>query len=1020
MKIFPLLLLLLTIAVKGIAQPVVGSWLNTGPVPFPINVSGQVNGMGRVSQIKFHPSNPAKIYAVSSSGGLFITNDTGKTWAPTAGTEVLPTTACSAVCIDYTNDNILYLSTGDQNYYSDWYGIYKSTDGGLTWNPSNTGIGTRMCVEIIMDPANHNNLIAATDDGIWKTTNAGALWTETLDSGALKSMKQRPGSNQVLYAATGTNFFKSTDMGNTWALITSGVSVPSGNEGIRIAVTPADTNIVYLGTTGGYGQILKSTDGGNSFAGIYSSSTQCIVCYDSTVTSGSQGYYNFNLTVNPTNASELLLGSHCVWRSTDGGLTWSWRTQWWNQIHTDMHDLEFDPYYPSMRFNANDGGVWLSFDTLATYWTPRCDGLSATEMYHAAQSPVNRQLVSAGTQDNGELFYDGQWKCNRGGDWGARCGIDYSNKCTVYYDNGNRRDLAPLGGDYSYNAPFTTTPEFHIEFPTLLQNTAFIATDSIWITRNIHTPTPAWNFLYFTGVPIKAIAACKADSNVFYAVTNNNHVIRWDNVLSASPSYTTLSTPAATNVMASITTDKYNPNIVFLSCGNTIYRSLNKGVSWTNITSTLPAYNILKIIADDYSPAQRLFVSAGSYVYYKDSTTTTWTLTNGLPTVAQITDMMVYNDSTSASILRLSTYGRGAWECDIQAHMPPSGSLTSTKQYLCPGDTIRYYKSTYGNISSFSWSFPGGTPATSTLDSPLVAYPATGTYSAYLDLTGLYGSDTVTRVSYINVSNGTASPVTEGFEGATFPPAQWTQMSQSGAYWQQTTAAGGYGLSAQSILFDNYNVDAGGKHDRIITPKLDLTSATAAQVKFDVAYSYYPGYRDTLIVEVSTDCGRTFTPIYLKDTTWLATAPDTTNLFIPSSAQWRTDSISLSAFLGNSIEIAFDNVGHYGQELYIDNVNISIYTPTSVAQVSPDEKQMSVFPNPTNGLLTINAEGLGGNSVIITCQNLLGTTLLHKTATANNGKLNTSLDLSALPKGIYLVRVQEAAGASMVRKVVLQ
>ena len=809
MKIFRLLLLLLTIVAKGsLAQPVVGSWLNTGPVPFPINVSGQVNGMGRVSQIKFHPSNPGKIYAVSASGGLFITTDTGRTWAPTAGSEVLPTTGCSAVCIDYTNDNIIYLSTGDQNYYSEWYGMYKTTNGGLTWNPANTGIGTRMSVEIIMDPTNNNNLIAATDDGIWKTTNAGASWTETLDSGALKSMKLKPGSNHILYAATGTHFFISNDMGTTWSIITSGVTVPAGNEGIRIAVTPADSNIVYLGTTDGYGEILKSTDGGNTFTNIYSSTTQCIVCYDSTITSGSQGYYNFNLTVNPTNANELLLGSHCVWRSTDGGLTWSWRTQWWNQIHTDMHDLEFDPYDVNIRFNANDGGVWASTDPLATTWQPWCNGLSATEMYHGAQSPVNRQLISAGTQDNGELYYDGQWKCNRGGDWGARCGIDYSNTCTVYYDNGNRRNLAPLGGDYSYNAPFTTTPEFHIEFPVLLQNTAFVATDSIWMTRDIHSTTPTWNFIYFTGVPIKAIAACKADSNIFYAITNNNHVIRWDNVLTTPHTYATLSTPAATNVMASITTDKYNPNVVYLSCGSTIYRSVNKGVSWTNITSTLPAYNILKIIADDYSPTQRLFVCAGSYVYYKDSTTTSWTLSSGLPTVAQITDMMVYNDSTSASILRLSTYGRGAWECDIQAHMPPSGALTSTKQYLCPGDTIRYYKSTYGNLSSFLWSFPGGIPSTSTLDSPLVVYPGAGTYNAYLDLTGLYGNDTVTRVSYINVSNGSTSPVTEGFEGAISPPAGWNQLSQSGLMWQQTTAAGGYGLSAHSIMFDNFNNDA--------------------------------------------------------------------------------------------------------------------------------------------------------------------------------------------------------------------
>src|SRR5271166_1112509 len=80
---------------------VAGSWSNTGPVQFPVNVSGQVNGMGRVCQLKFHPSNPAKMYAITSSGGLYISNDTGTTWAVTPGTDALPNTQTSSVCIDY-------------------------------------------------------------------------------------------------------------------------------------------------------------------------------------------------------------------------------------------------------------------------------------------------------------------------------------------------------------------------------------------------------------------------------------------------------------------------------------------------------------------------------------------------------------------------------------------------------------------------------------------------------------------------------------------------------------------------------------------------------------------------------------------------------------------------------------------------------------------------------------------------------------------------------------------------------
>lgn len=1006
---------------QSLAQSV-GNWRNTGPIQFPVNETGQVDGMGRVSQIKFHPSNPAKIYAVSSSGGLFVTTDTGNTWAPTPGTELLPTTACASVCIDYTNDSILYLSTGDQNYYDDWYGIYKTTNGGITWSPANTSIGGRMAVEIIMDPLNHNTLIAATDDGIWKTTDGGATWTETLSSLAFKSMKQRPGSAHVLYAATGSLFYKSNDMGSSWTNITSGISVPTGNEGIRIAVTPADTNIVFLGTTGGYGIIMKSTDGGATFSTIYSSTSQCIVCYDSTITSGSQGYYNFNLNVNPSNPNELLLVSHCVWRSVDGGNTWSWRTQWWNQVHTDMHDIAFDPYDLTKRFNANDGGVWLSQDTLATYWVPKSTGLSATEMYHAAQSPIDRQMISAGTQDNGEMYYDGIWKCNRGGDWSPRCGIDYLGNNTVYYEYGYRRNLSPLGGDYTYNPPFTTTPEFNIEFLSSMHNTAFVATDSVWRSMNISADSPSWTFLVTTGENVMAIASCKADSNILYVVTNDGYLLRSDNALAATPSFTTLSAPAATNVSASITTNKHNSNIVYLSCGNTIYRSVNKGVSWTNITYTLPSINIFKVISDDYSSTERLFVCEGSYVYYKDNTTTTWTLTTGLPTIMQITDMMIYNDSTSASILRLSTYGRGAWECNIENNLPPSGSFSANQLYICPGDTVRYQKNLYGNITSFSWSFPGGTPATSVSDSPVVVYATPGVYNATLTVFGTFGNDTIIHTTYINVSKGTIAPIVEGFEESFFPPSpEWVLKSQSGTNWQQTPAAGGYGLSAHSMIFDNFDNDGGGHHDRILLPKVDLTYATAAYIKFDVAYSYYPGYRDTLEVDISTDCGNSFSTIYLKDTDLLATAPDTTASFIPTATEWRTDSISLNAFLGNGIQLAFDNVGHYGQNIYIDNVNIKVTIPPNLSseQISKAGK-ITVYPNPATNEITIAGDGINGNKVTVTCYNILGVPIAHKTEYLNNGILNTILNVANLPRGLYEIRVQSETSESFIEKVVLQ
>lgn len=107
------------------------SWKQTGPVNFPVNVSGQINGIGRVTQIKFHPSLPNKLYVTSASGGLFNSNDNGNSWT-LMGTDKFPAAACASLCVDYTDDNIIYLSTGDPNYYGTDFGIYKTTNAGAT------------------------------------------------------------------------------------------------------------------------------------------------------------------------------------------------------------------------------------------------------------------------------------------------------------------------------------------------------------------------------------------------------------------------------------------------------------------------------------------------------------------------------------------------------------------------------------------------------------------------------------------------------------------------------------------------------------------------------------------------------------------------------------------------------------------------------------------------------------------------------------------------------------------------
>ena len=373
MRSILLLCIIFTLTVdNAFAQNAIGNWTNLGPVNYPLTGNnGYIGliGIGRTNQVKFHPTDSLKMYAVTTTG-LFISNNNGQNWT-TTGADQLPEGRTASVCIDYTNDSILYLGTGDPAYYIRSYGIWKSIDAGVTWNPIDSNIGYRLAMEIIMSPVNHNILVAATDDGIWKTTNGGIGWTETRVGGYFGDLKQKPGSNTILYASTDSAFFKSTDFGSTWTQITNGVSFPAYTNATRLAVSTADTNVVYLATTAPtysspgnpISVVLRSGDGGQSFTTVYDSAGQCLVCYGAAGAS-CQSQYNIGLGANPQNANEVVLVSQYIWRSTDGGHTWTWTITNTDHIHVDKRQIIFNPHNNNQRFCATDGGLFVTTDSL--------------------------------------------------------------------------------------------------------------------------------------------------------------------------------------------------------------------------------------------------------------------------------------------------------------------------------------------------------------------------------------------------------------------------------------------------------------------------------------------------------------------------------------------------------------------------------------------------------------------------------------------------------------------------------
>lgn len=262
----------------------------------------------------------------------------------------------------------------------------------------------------------------------------------------------------------------------------------------------------------------------------------------------------------------------------------------------------------------------------------------------------------------------------------------------------------------------------------------------------------------------------------------------------------------------------------------------------------------------------------------------------------------------------------------VPPNTAPVANFTATPTNACPGQTVQFTNTTTGNATSYSWQFTGGTPSSSTAQNPTVTYAAPGTYNVSLTATGPNGSNTKTSNAYITVAAASSLPLVQGFETTPFPPAGWSLVNGDNSYtWGRTTSASGFGGSVASAYMDMYNYATKGQLDWLITPAYNFTGVANARVKWDYAYANVTtaGYYDTLMVYYSTNCGATWTQLWKKGGTQLNTAPATAYAFIPTSGQWRRDSVNLTNLSGQAnVKFAFVTNNQYGNYLFLDNVNI--------------------------------------------------------------------------------------------------
>ncbi|MDP1622076.1 MAG: PKD domain-containing protein [Bacteroidales bacterium] len=763
-------------AFKRSARSATGSWVSMGPADIPAPGPAGYEGLGRLNVVAFHPSDPNRIYVGAPAGGMWQSTDGGNSWA--THTDTLPTLGVSAILVDYSNPDKILIGTGDRDAGdAPGLGIFKSMNGGLSWAPSTTGMGNKTVGRLIQHPANALIMLAATNGGVYRSTDGGTTWTSA-QSGNFKDIHFKPDNPDIVYAAAGADFYRSINNGTSFVKISNGLT--SGQRGV-IAVTAANPDYVYFmqsNSSSGFKGLYRSTDAGLTFT-TRSTAPNIMDWSCNGSATGGQGWYDLALASDPLNAETIYAGGVNVWKSTNGGTTWVINSHWYGgcsvpAVHADCHFLGFSPVDGKL-YAGNDGGCYVSADG-GTSWTDRTVGMTIGQIYKLGQSATVRDKVINGFQDNGTYtFTPTGWVATGGGD-GMECAVDWGNPIftyhTIYYGDIYRKNNNAGEAHIAGNGVNGITESGGWVTPFCLSRAdrkgMFVGYKNIWRSSNVTAYPVNWvkistSLAGSNSSNMTVVEHSSANTNIFYAARSDNKLFRSDNCLGSNPTWFDLSSfLPASGTPTDIQSHPADENIVYITQGNGVYKSTNKGVTWTNITGNLPAIQ-KNTIAYYRNAPEGLYVGTDAGVYYKDQSMTSWLqFSAGLPANGQITELEIYydNDSVARDAIRASTYGRGLWGSDMY-HAMPSADFVADHTSVPMGCAVDFKDSSTGVPTFFRWEFQGGTPATSNLKNPMdIVYNTPGTYEVKLKVWNEFGADSITKTNYITV-NTTSLPVVD-------------------------------------------------------------------------------------------------------------------------------------------------------------------------------------------------------------------------------------------------------------------
>ncbi len=336
-------------------------------------------------------------------------------------------------------------------------------------------------------------------------------------------------------------------------------------------------------------------------------------------------------------------------------------------------------------------------------------------------------------------------------------------------------------------------------------------------------------------------------------------------------------------------------------------------------------------------------------------------------------------------------------------------NFTSDKKVICPNNQVAYTNTSYnGSITSYSWKFQGGSPATSTSSNPSVAYATPGSYSVELTVSDGTSTLTATKQNYISVQTNTGSvyPYTEGFETATnLNGSEWlTNNLDTSTTWQLTNLAASSGNKA--IMINNFSSTLNGK-DELYSKPINLTGAGSLNVSFKYAFARKDtSNKDQLQLFAIQNCnGTTINRVNLSGAALETVSLKTTPFFPTAPSEWKLASATLPAFLFTTgFRLKFVFSGNGGNNLFIDDINISV--DAGVHDILEDVQLIRLFPNPASDRCTVSFNLAKPKSLSCRITDILGKEVFKGPYELYpEGDNSIELNTAPLENGLYFVQL---------------